>query len=261
MAPIIVICSGGWPLASFFTPLVGAFQGRQYVAVCKPPEDYASIPSDSNLNPDVSYLRDQVLSPLLEQGHDIAIFMHSYGGVYGPEAVEGLSKKERSAQGLQGGVVALIFNAAFVAPRGVSAIDAMGMDPNDLPEYLDHDRSTGLVAFKKDYAKAMLFHDLPDEEADRLAESLPKQPFACFITPVSWDPYGDPNFKGLMAYIHTGADRIVPLELQKKFVKTAGINLLYMMENSSHSPHHEQPEVLAGVVIDLLNQIIAGTEG
>ncbi|KAK8043926.1 hypothetical protein PG994_012764 [Apiospora phragmitis] len=274
MGPTIVICSGAWPLESFFQPLIQAFKAIGQDAICKVPQSYPAADPDNppEHNYDSVFLRTHVLNPLLEEGKGIVIFMHSYGGVYGPESLEGTSKKERASKGLQGGVVAVIFAAAHIAFKGVSAIDAMGLDPDNLPDYLEHDvrkpraktrlhahvrpkLSTDLVGLKKAASKAMLFHDLPDEEADRLAGLLPKQPFTCFSTPVQWEPYRDLNFQGLLGYIHTEADRILPLERQKHYVEIAGIEHTYMMENMSHSPHHEQPGLLAKVVVDMMKTI------
>jgi hypothetical protein len=141
--PTIVICSGAWPLAIFFQPLIQAFEAKQHAAICKVVDAYPPFDPDRPVtrNYDAVFLRNQVLDPLLEEGKDIVIFMHSYGGVYGPEALEAISKKERAAKGLNGGVVAVIFTAAYVAPKGVSAIATMGLDPEKLPEYLEHDVS------------------------------------------------------------------------------------------------------------------------
>ncbi|KAK7987216.1 hypothetical protein PG996_006182 [Apiospora saccharicola] len=257
MGPTIVLCSGAWPLESFFQPLIQSLKALGRNAICRVPQSYPAADPDNppERNYDSVFLRAHVLNPLLEAGEDIVLFMHSYGGVYGPEAFEGTSKKERTLKGFQGGVVAVIFAAAHIASKGVSAIDTMDLDPDNLPEYLGHDRSTDLVGFKKTAAKAMLFHDLPDEEADRLAGLLPKQPFTCFSTPVQWDPYRDPCFKGILGYIFTESDRILPLEKQEQYVKSAGIENTYMMKNMSHSPHHEQPDLLAKVIIDMMKTI------
>jgi pimeloyl-ACP methyl ester carboxylesterase len=111
------------------------------------------------------------------------------------------------------------------------------------------------VAFRKEHAKAMLFHDLPDPAADRLADMLPKQPYACFSTPTHYDPFGDPNYQGTLAYIYTEADNIVPYEAQKQYVQMGQIKHTYVLKNSSHSPHIEIPDRLAGVVLDLVKQI------
>lgn len=101
----------------------------------------------------------------------------------------------------------------------------------------------------------MVFHDLPDDEAERLANLLPKQPYACFSTPTHWDPYKDPNFQGILGYIYTEADRIVPFEAQRMYVQLAGIEKTHVLKDSSHSPHIEQPQQLARVVLQLVRAI------
>lgn len=113
---------------------------------------------------------------------------------------------------------------------------------------------------RKPHAKAMLFHDLPDEEANRLADALPKQPFSCFALPVLYDPYDDPNFQDSFAYIFTDADRIIPYELQQEYVKIGGIKKTMVLERSSHSPHLEQPVQLVDDLVGLLNELTSSAK-
>ncbi|KAF2800541.1 alpha/beta-hydrolase [Melanomma pulvis-pyrius CBS 109.77] len=259
--PTIVICPGAWAAKQFFDPVMSAFEAKGYPTVWDissyPEHDPASFPPE---NLDAKHLRERVLTPLVEQGKDVVLFMHSYGGIYGPSAVEGLSKKERTSNGLKGGLIALLWTAAFVARKGTSAMAAMGIDPNNLPEWIDHDETTNWVVIRKTHAKAMLFHDLPDEEADRLAEALPQQPFSCFALPVLYDPYDDPNFQDSFGYIFTDADRIIPYELQQKYVQIGGIKKTMVLEGSSHSPHLEQPVQLVGNLVGLLEELTSGTK-
>ncbi|KAM7201205.1 hypothetical protein V8F20_004951 [Naviculisporaceae sp. PSN 640] len=255
----IVICPGAWPLTQFFEPLIHAFAGRNQTAICKvqPASPTYSAQNPPSINPDSDYFRGSVLDPLLSEGKDIVVFTHSYGGVYGPSSLEGISKQERETKGLEGGVVAAVLVASFIAPKGTTAMAAMGVDPNNLPGWIVHNECTGLVSFDKASAKAMLFHDLPDQEAEKLADMLPPQPYACFSTPAHWDPYHDSNYKGKLGYIFTEADRIVPLEAQRMYVQMGGIEKTRMLEGSSHSPHIERPGELADVVLDLVKEIIA----
>jgi hypothetical protein len=116
-------------------------------------------------------------------------------------------------------------------------------------------KSTGFVSFRKEYAKFMMFHDLPEDEADRLAAALPKQPYACFSEPVHWDPYDDEAFRDRIGYIHTEADRIIPLNIQKTFVQTAGIKHTLMLKGCSHSPHIEIPKKLAETAVGMLDTL------
>ena len=68
---------------------------------------------------DVTALQEDILQPLIEQqGKDIVLYLHSYAGFPGSTAIGGLSKKERSATGHQGGVVGLIYQSAFIPQQG-----------------------------------------------------------------------------------------------------------------------------------------------
>ncbi|CAH0050812.1 unnamed protein product [Clonostachys solani] len=202
MSFTVIICPGAWPLVSFFEPLIQAFKDRGHAVVCKVRDSYPTFDpmNPPALNPDTDYLRTQVLGPAIETGVDVVVFMHSYGGIYGAEALKGLSKQERAAKGLEGGVIAAILTCAFVGSTGSTALD------------------------------------------------------------LHWDPYQDPNFKGKLGFIYTGADRIFPIEAQRQAVSKAEIKHTYLLEDSSHSPHLEQPENLAGLVIDMVRDITGGTK-
>ncbi|KAI2639136.1 hypothetical protein GGS26DRAFT_544140 [Hypomontagnella submonticulosa] len=65
--------------------------------------------------------------------------MHSYGRADGPRALGGVGQKEREAKGLKGGVITNIFVAAFNSPRDTTLLSVMGMDPENPPEWIDHD--------------------------------------------------------------------------------------------------------------------------
>lgn len=115
-----------------------------------------------------------------------------------------------------------------------------------------------MVRIVPEHARTMLFDDMPAEAADKLATSLPAQPYAYFSTPVSWDPYQDPDFAGAVGYIMTGPGRIMPYELQKMYVATAGIAETEVLEGSSHSPHMERPADLSERVLAMVVRIQGG---
>lgn len=71
---------------------------------------------------------------LADDGKDIVLTMHSYGGVPGTESARGLGKKERQANGKPGGIVSLVYCSALVAKVGQSAHMAMGGDMPDMGE-------------------------------------------------------------------------------------------------------------------------------
>ncbi|KAG9238585.1 hypothetical protein BJ875DRAFT_33154 [Amylocarpus encephaloides] len=252
--PTVVIAPGAWPIVDFFHPLIQAFEERSYPAMCKIGShlDSQVTETEALTNPDTKYLRENVLLPLVEEGKDIVLLMHSYGGIYGASAVEGLSKRERSNNRKRGGVVALIFVAAFTASKGQSAMDAMGFDPKNPPDWIHHDENTGMVHITK--AREMLFHDVPEEEAIRLEKALPRQPYSSFVATLTYDPYSDPWYKDSCGYLFTEADRMLPMVAQEMYAKAAGARTV-VLKNSSHSAHIERPAELADKTIALLKQI------
>lgn len=58
------------------------------------------------------------VSDLVYKERDVVVVMHSFSGMTGGTALEGLSKEVRSSQNLKGGVVRLIYVVAFLVPEG-----------------------------------------------------------------------------------------------------------------------------------------------
>jgi len=64
----------------------------------------------------------EVLHKLVDQGKDVIVIGHSYGGVPMTEGTKGLSKEERKRQGKSGGVVRLGYMTAFAPLVGRSLV-------------------------------------------------------------------------------------------------------------------------------------------
>jgi len=74
---------------------------------------------------DVAVIHEAVL-PLFEQGHEVIIASHSYGGIPAAQAIEGFDVGSRSKQGKQGGFRAAVLMAAFAVPAGTDLYEATG---------------------------------------------------------------------------------------------------------------------------------------
>lgn len=79
-----------------------------------------SVEEDSTL------LAEGLLKPLVEQGKDVVLYLHSYAGFPGSAAIAGFSKAERSAKGLPGGILGLIFQSACVPRTGYTLRQMLG---------------------------------------------------------------------------------------------------------------------------------------
>lgn len=65
---------------------------------------------------------------LADQGKDVVVLMHSYGGVPGSAALEGLGKTARVEKGEKGGVARLVYVCSFALREGERMPDAGNME-------------------------------------------------------------------------------------------------------------------------------------
>lgn len=85
---------------------------------------------------DAAFIASQVAA-LADDGKDVLIVSHSYGGVPATESIKGLAKDTRQKLGKQGGVVRLAYMTALVPALGSSAGDVL-----DIGERPEEDRMT-----------------------------------------------------------------------------------------------------------------------
>ena len=74
----------------------------------------------------------QEIEKLADEGKDVILIGHSYGGVPLSESTKGLGKEEREKEGKKGGVVRLGYLTALVPPVGTSAGGVLAGVPEEL---------------------------------------------------------------------------------------------------------------------------------
>ena len=124
----ILVLPGAWLHPSTYDTFISRLQHLSFPTV------YASYPSLDPSNPAtadaandaVAVLKGTLLPLIADEGKDVVIVMHSYGGVPGSAAARGLSKAQRSRERKKGGVVGLIHVSGFVLPGGASVADGQG---------------------------------------------------------------------------------------------------------------------------------------
>lgn len=123
--PTIVFTPGAWHGTWAFDMVRDSLKGLGY------PTEAVALPSVGNTNASVGVAEDAAalaaeLATLTDAGKDVVMVCHSYGGVVASTAVEGYGYKNRTAAGLDGGVIMLVYMTAFAAPAGTSLLDALG---------------------------------------------------------------------------------------------------------------------------------------
>jgi pimeloyl-ACP methyl ester carboxylesterase len=122
----IVLVTGAWHPSSAYEDLIALLEKAGYpVLVTTLPSLNPKDPSGCDCTSDAASVREQFL-PTIEEGKDVIVLCHSYGGIPAGGAARGLSKSVRMKQGDKGGVVGLIYLSAFVVPEGMSLVDYLG---------------------------------------------------------------------------------------------------------------------------------------
>ena len=125
--PTVVIVPGGWHSSVAYEGLASCFQKAGYpTAIAKLPSLNPQDPSVCDCRSDAASVRQQLLPLLEDDGKDIIILCHSYGGIPAGGAAYGLSKSARMNQGKSGGVLGLIYVTAFVVPEDESLVNYLG---------------------------------------------------------------------------------------------------------------------------------------
>ena len=121
--PEIVILPGAWQIE----PSWALF--RDYLEKAGYNVSQVTLPSVgislTGLDADVSATQ-AIIDPLLEEGKEVVVLCHSMGGLVAANSVESRGIASRSADGLEGGIIQLIYLAAFITPAGYSLFNLMG---------------------------------------------------------------------------------------------------------------------------------------
>ncbi|KAH7186002.1 Alpha/beta hydrolase fold-1 [Fusarium flagelliforme] len=247
MLPTILAVPGAWHTVESFDTVKKIFTDRNYDFVSQ--NAPGVVDANSTVTGDAASLRTNLLQPLVEAGKDVIVMMHSYGGMYGSQAVQGLSKRERKESGKQGGVVSLVYVSAVTPLEGQSTLDMMGTDAQHLPSWVVYNENTGFVTFTG--AKEVMYHDIPDDVAAHYIPLLRPQSLNSMNTPVTYSPLTDPNFEGTAGYVLCGADRVVPLTGQEQYAAIGGIGRTILVEQASHAFFATAPNDTVNAVLEL----------
>ncbi len=116
--PTVVLLLGACHTPHHFVDLIAYLLQAGYPVSCTqlasvdPPDPHAC-----HMSKDIMAVQQQILQPLIDKGRDILLVAHSIAGYAGGAAALGLSKKEGTAAGKRGGILSVVFIAAFLSHR------------------------------------------------------------------------------------------------------------------------------------------------
>lgn len=123
--PQIVVIPGAWHMPIYFEGVRSILAAAGYTVHTAQLATVGDSHPVKGLSDDVAVVRSLVEGAIGE-GNDVVVLAHSYGGKVAGSSLEGLSKAQREAAGLPGGVLRCGYMAAFLLPKGASIMDSMG---------------------------------------------------------------------------------------------------------------------------------------
>lgn len=258
--PTAVIVHGAWGTPKAYASFNQQLALRGWMVHCP------LLPTCNNARPptktrddDVAMIR-QLIQRSVDAGQYVLVLMHSYGGIVGSETVlEEQSAIDRSAKGLPGGIVRMVFMSAFLMLPGQSVVEAQGFETGT-----DEDQDARTANSKEmdaEYyedgtckllsAAKTSFTLLKPEEREFWASQLPVFPVAAGMAKATRAPWKSVP----TTYAYGKLDNSILLPIQEKMVKRCkedigicDLNEEYL--DSDHSPQLSRP----GLIIDVLER-------
>ncbi|PWY73811.1 alpha/beta-hydrolase [Aspergillus sclerotioniger CBS 115572] len=213
--PTILVIPGAFAPPEQYDAVVNAVaaQGYSIRALHLPSVGYKSgVTVPPCMEDDAAFIASEVTN-LADQGRDVVLIAHSYGGIPATQSTKGLGKAKRQEQGMKGGIVQLAYMNCLVLPLGAS--DASVLLDSDAPP------KGQMVVLKADdgwlhhsdiaLSAALGFSDLPREEGEMWARKLTRHSASAFPSELTHVGYKDIPVSWLLSE----DDLCIPATLQK----------------------------------------------
>jgi len=239
--PTFLFVPGAWHPPSCFNSLTTILSQKGYDYRYVQLASVGGSPPVQSIDPDVQIIRETTQS-LLDEGKNIIVVMHSYGGVIGSEAMKYFVDEETGQlQGSNSGakIVRLVYLAAFVLSKGGSLMAALNF--KDLPWW---DINGDIVIAKTPHA--IFYNDMSEAAAAPHIKALKPHAYHTFSTPTSFTAY-----KYIpTAYLLCENDIAIPLGPQKGMIEGARAEVPEAFDivetcSASHSPFLSIPDTVA----------------
>ncbi|GFN11408.1 alpha/beta hydrolase [Aspergillus tubingensis] len=246
----VVVIPGAWLTPDFYQPFLVALNLAGYrTHLAGYPSLNPSNPATADCQADSDAIQRELRNLVEDQSQNVVLLMHSYAGMPGASAASGLSKVERQQQGKSGGILGLIFLAAFVVPEGHSCA---GLQGGQLPSWILLDKPSAQLNIVDDPV-GNFAPEVDQALLGDLNSYLKPHSSLAFFSPQPVPAWTDASYAGRLAFIITTADKAVPKEAQRWMItNTEKEFIVKEMECSHLAPFVDRIPETVGLVDDLL---------
>ncbi|CEI69284.1 hypothetical protein FVEN_g3967 [Fusarium venenatum] len=244
--PVIAIVQGAWHRAIHYEAFAQLLTTKGFTVL--QPDNISSgnvddIKGKTHMD-DMEVIR-KALQPSLDEGKQIVLICHSYGGIPGSAAVEGYQLHEREAKGLSGGIMHVVYVASFALPvKGLSLLAAVG---GTFGPFLDR---TDDALYLNEGAKDTFYNDLPSEEAGKALSACALQSTASLETP---SDFVATDITVSRTYVVCEEDHCIPKQGQLAMAGAMGGGVVMETIKSGHVPFLSEDAMLK--VVDIVEKV------
>jgi hypothetical protein len=128
--PTFLLSTGSFALPAMYEPLLNLLPPHltllvPHLPTVSPGKDQSGPVPPPTMYDDAAMLRSHILRLADDEGKDVVLLGHSYGGVPATEALKGVTKAEREKEGKKGGVVRVGYLTCIVPRKGESAMEML----------------------------------------------------------------------------------------------------------------------------------------
>jgi len=234
--PTLVLVHGSFHTPEHFGPLIADLNKHNYKCIAvRLPTAHSPKDPPPTLTDDTAVVRKAVVDEL-DQGRNVVVIAHSYGGVVTNNSLRGLCTKDRIAEGHSTSVLAIAFLCAILIPQGKSLTGTEGGKRSAMHDMREPNFSW--VTNPGHY----FYNDLPTVEAKKWSDLLQPQSWLAYTEETTYAACMDiPS-----SYLYCTKDQTLVYDRQKVMVEAAsarGAQIVYTETvESSHSPFLSMPE-------------------
>lgn len=229
--PTIIFVTGAWHKPHLYTNLLSGLQKTRFPVIAPPlPSVGGTTPS---FDADVDTIRAAIADEVSE-GHEVIMLMHSYGGMVGSAASEGYAKD----QVRNGGVIRMIYMAAFALDEGVSLMDALHHTP--LPWWV----SANKQQWRAIDTQQIFYNDVDPVVAGPLEKELDLQAKGAFESKQTYAAWKHID----STYIVCEYDLAIPMQAQLEMANQSGSKCIIVYLKAGHSPFLSMPQQTVNLI-------------
>ncbi|KAI0435890.1 hypothetical protein F4803DRAFT_265584 [Xylaria telfairii] len=245
-APTIFFIPGAWHDPWVFDSVRSILSARGFET------ETSSLATVGSTDPSVGVFSDaakvrSALITLVDEGKEVVLVPHSYGGVVASNAVDGLGIKQRRSSGLSGGIIIILFLAAFIIPTGTDVKTNLGGCP---PWWKISEDGF----FTPMQPLAVLYADVQTSLANKAIAALKPMPLQMAKDISAYDPR-DGTFE--LGYIFAEKDEALDISAQDDMFSRFPVGSFAARLDSSHSPFLSMPDTLADTIRSAIKHVLA----